>query len=316
MGYFSIRIIMNYAQKAENKRCPPLVSIILISMNRKEMLENCLRSVQRQVFQDVEIIVVDNASSDGTGDMVQTLFPGVRYFYLSDNLGVPGGRNYAVRKSEGEFCVFIDDDAIFADNNAINRVVMYFQSDFTLGCIAFRIVQPSDEREEYKGIPRADKKTINTDYECSYFCGAGFACRRSLFIETGMFWEPLFYSGEELDFCYRLVNQGHTILRSSAISVIHCETPHARIKGEWIYYGARSRFLVAARNLPWIKALSHILLWWGYFLIYGIKTGHIFYFFRGVIHAIIDLPKALQTRSCITRKTIGKLTKLSGRIYY
>ena len=251
--------------KEHEKTHSPQISLILVSMNRKEMLESCLRSVQKQTFPDVEIIMVDNASGDGTGDMVRSLFPDVRYFYLSSNLGAAGGRNYGVRKSKGEFCVFLDDDAVFAYDDALNRVVSYFRSDNRLGCIAFRIVNPGDGCEEYKSIPRADKKIIHEDYECSYFCGAGFAVRRSLFLDMGMFWESLFFIGEELDFSYRLVNQGDEILRSSAISVIHYETPQARVPGKWIYYGVKSRCWLVARNLPWINVFSNTLLWWGSF---------------------------------------------------
>ena len=303
-------------KKADDNKRLPLVSVILLSMNRKDRLERCLRSVQKQTFADMEIIVVDNASCDGTGDMVRSLFPDARYFYLSNNLGVPGGRNYGVRMSTGEFCVFVDDDAVFAGDDSFNRVVSYFRSDNRLGCIAFRIVQPSDGCEEYKSIPRADKKIIHEDYECSYFCGAGFACRRSLFLKMGMFWESLFFIGEESDFSYRLLNEGYKILRSSAISVIHYETPQARVKGKWIYYGVRNRCWVAVRNLPWINVFSHILLWWGYFLLSGIRNRHIIYFIQGLKDALIGFPQAIRTRACLTKEAFAKLKILSGRIYY
>lgn len=290
--------------------------MVLISMNRKEMLESCLRSVQEQTYPNMEIIVVDNASSDGTGDMIQRLFPAVRYFYLSHNLGVPGGRNYGVRMSAGEFCVFIDDDAVFADTNALNRLVSYFRSDDRLGCVAFRIVKPGDGLEEYKSIPRADKKMMNEDYECSYFCGAGFAFRRELFMKTGMFWDDLFFIGEELDFSFRLVNEGYKILRSFAISVIHYETPQARIPGKWIYFGVRSRFWIALRNLPWRYAVPYTFLWWGYFFILSLRHRHLIYFMQGLKDALAGCPTALRIRHCISGETINKLKKLSGRVYY
>jgi GT2 family glycosyltransferase len=272
--------------------------------------------VQKQTHPDIEIIVVDNASFDGTGDMVQSMFPGVRYFYLSNNLGPPGGRNYGVRMATGEFCVFLDDDAIFADVDALKRLVSYFRSDSHLGCLAFRIVKPEDGLEEYKSIPRADKKIINEDYECSYFCGAGFAVKREIFLKTGMFWEHLFFIGEELDFSYRMMNEGYKILRSSAVSVIHYETPQARIPGKWIYFGMRSRFWIALRNLPWRYAVPYTFLWWGYFFILSLRHRHLIYFIQGVKDALAGLPRAMRSRRCISGETINKLKKLSGRIYY
>jgi GT2 family glycosyltransferase len=307
---------MSDIKKDDDTNSLQLVSVILLSMNRKELLENCLRSVQTQTHPNVEIIVVDNASCDGTGNMIRDQFPDIQYYYLSKNLGVPGGRNYGVWMAKGEFCVFLDDDAVFADEKALSRVVSCFRSDGNLSCIAFRIVKPGDHCEEYKSIPRLDKKIISEDYECSYFSGCGFAIRRSLFLKVGMFWESLFFIGEELDLCYRLMNEGRKIIRSYAISIIHYETPQARVNGKWIYYGIRSRFLVAIRNLPWINVFSHILLWSGYFLISAIRHRHIIYFIVGLKDALIDLPQAIRTRSCITRETVGKLKKLSGRIYY
>ena len=294
----------------------PRVSLIVVTMNRKEILKRCLESFSFQLHKDYEVIIVDNASSDGTGDLIRHAFPHVRYFFLTTNSGIPGGRNHGIRMAQGEFCVFIDDDAVFAENNALDQVISYFRSDNCLGCLAFRIVQPGDGCEEYKSIPRADKRILQEDYECSYFCGAGFAVRRSIFLEMGMFWEPLFFIGEELDFSYRLVNKGYKIMRSFAISVIHYETQQARVPGKWIYYGVRSRCWVAIRNLPWINVLSYTLLWWGYFLIAGVRNRHIIYFMKGIKDTINDLPKAMKTRSCIAKGTVGKLKKLSGRIYY
>jgi GT2 family glycosyltransferase len=161
-----------------------------------------------------------------------------------------------------------------------------------------------------------DKKIIHEDYECSYFCGAGFACRRSLFLEVGLFWEPLFFIGEELDFSYRLVNKGYKIVRSSAISVLHYETSQARVPGKWIYFGMRNRCWVALRNLPWRYAVFHAFLWWGYYFILAFKHWHPIFFLRGLKDAITGLPKVLKSRAPIPRETLEKLKKLSGRTYY
>jgi radical SAM protein with 4Fe4S-binding SPASM domain len=97
----------------ENKTCEqrlPRLSVILITMNRQHILKQCLESILRQKFADYEIVIVDNASNDGTGDMVQCLFPEARYVPLSKNLGAPGARNYGARMATGEICVFIDDE--------------------------------------------------------------------------------------------------------------------------------------------------------------------------------------------------------------
>ena len=308
---------MNSSEKnALNNKKSHRFSVILITMNRKEILRKCLESIHLQKYDDYEIIVVDNASHDGTGDMVQRLFPDVRYFHSRNNLGVPGGRNYGLRMATGEICVFIDDDAIFADDKALGKIDAYFETDDRLGCLAFRIVQPNSCIDEYKGIPRADKKIIHADYECSYFCGAGFACHRNLFAEAGEFCDELFFTGEELDFSYRLLDKGYKILRSSAITVIHYEMPQGRVSGKWIYYGVRSRCWVAARNLPLINVISYTFLWWGYYFILSLRNGHLIYFMQGFKDAVAGFPRAMRSRRCISRETMNKLKELSGRVYY
>jgi GT2 family glycosyltransferase len=306
---------LNKENKTREQR-PPRLSVILITMNRQHILKQCLESILRQKFMDYEIVIVDNASIDGTGDMVQRLFPEARYFYLSDNVGAPGARNYGVRKATGEICFFLDDDAVFADNNALEKAMAYFDADHQLGCLAFRILEPHDGLEEYKSIPRADKKIINGDYECSYFCGAGFALRRNVFLEIGMFWEALFFIGEELDFSYRLIDRGYKIVRSFVISVIHYETPQARIPGRWIYFGMRNRSWVAVRNLPWTNVISQMFLWWGNFFILAVRNRYLLYFMQGFKDALAGLPLAMRTRHCISKETISKLKELSGRVYY
>jgi len=308
---------MNSENKAAlNNKPSHRLSVILVTMNRKDMLKKCLESLFLQNFIDYEVIIVDNASTDGTGEMVQCLFPDVLYVCLNANLGPPGGRNFGVRMASGEICVFIDDDARFNDHNALEKIDAYFDADQELGGLAFRIIRPQDGIEEYKSIPRVDKKIINEDYECSYFCGAGFALRHHIFSETGMFWEDLFFIGEELELSYRLIEKNYKIVRSYSIPVIHYETPQARVPGKWIFYGARNRLWIALRNLPWRYAVSHTLLWWGYYFIQSLRNRHPIYFIQGVKDAVLGLPKAVRGRACISQNTIKKLKILSGRVYY
>ena len=295
---------------------PPSLSVVLVSMNRKAILEHCLLKLQDQTLQDFEIIVVDNASTDGTEDMIRSRFPHVRYTRLEANLGPPGGRNAGVQMASGDLCVFLDDDAYFKDDDAFVRIRERFSREPQLDLAALRIIRPQDGREEYKSIPRADKKKIDEDYECSYFCGAGFALRRDVFLNIGGFWNNLIYLTEEQDLSYRLMDQGRRLLRLSSVSVVHNETPQARIPGKWIYFGARNRFWVALRNLPMRYVLTHTLLWWGYYFVMAAKNRHPVFYLRGVLDALKGAPGVLADRRAISEGAIARLKALSGRVYY
>jgi GT2 family glycosyltransferase len=300
--------------KAQNHS--PEVSVIILTMNRRHCLRSCLESIFRQTFSDLEVIVVDNGSTDGTGDTVRNEFPQAQYFRLDTNVGAPGGRNYGIRRARGKICVFLDDDAIFEESEAIEKAVAYFRSNEKLGLLAFRILDPHYRLEEYKSIPRADKTRIDDDYGCAYFCAAGFACRRLIFEDIGMFWEPLFYTGEELELSYRILEGNYTILRAAGISVVHYETPQARVPGKWIYFGVRNRFWVALRHLPWAYVATHALLWWGHLFVLSLKNRHPFFFFQGVRDAVLGIPEVLKDRSRLSLETLGELRRLSGRTWY
>ena len=259
----------------------PLVSYIIITMNRSDELADCLANVREQDYPHKEIIVVDNGSTDDTGEAVKNNFPEVRYIYLENNLGVSGGRNKGTLAAQGEICIYLDDDARFTDPAATAKAVEYFQNDARLACLAFTIRNAFTGVEDYKAIPRIDKKQFDQDYPCTYFCGAGFALRRKIFLELGMFWEKFFYGCEELDYSYRLLENGYRLMHSAAITIAHREVQQARPKGQWLYFNVRNRCWLAWRNLPWPYAVSTTVLWWGHTAVTSLRYGLFGYFVKG-----------------------------------
>jgi len=294
----------------------PLVSYIVITMDRRDELAGCLRNLQQQDYPGKQIIVVDNGSSDGTAAMVSGQFPEVDLIILKTNQGVAGGRNRAMEMARGELCIFIDDDARLADRQATRRTITYFKDDPQLACVAFFIRYAHTGCEQTGAIPRWDKRSIDEDYACSYFCGGGFALRRRIFMALGMFWETLWYGGEELDFSYRLLDKGYRLLRSAGIVVDHYEVPTSRPGGQWIYFNARNRCWIAVRNLPWLYAATTSLAWWCYTAYIDMKSGHFTSFARGFRDALSGLPAVLRARRCIGKRTVEKLRKLSGRRWW
>ena len=294
----------------------PLVSYIIITKNRSDELVDCLANLRLQEYHHKEIIVVDNGSTDETAPTVTNNFPEVRYIRLEENLGVSGGRNRGTLAAQGEICIYIDDDARLTDPGATGRAVDYFKRDAQLACLAFTIINAFTDVEDYKAIPRVDKQRIDHDYECTYFCGAGFALRREIFLELGMFWEKYFYGCEELDYSYRLLDRGYNIIHTAAISVAHREIQQARPKGQWLYFNTRNRAWLAWKNLPWLYALSMTLLWWTQGYLIGMRDGLLSYFVRGAKDGLAGLPEIVRQRVRIGRDTIKSLRTNSGRFWY
>lgn len=113
----------------------PLVSIIIPTYNRKDMVIRLIKSVLASTYKNIEIIVVDDASVDGTADAVKRTFANnksIRVVRNKINLFAAGSRNEGTRHSKGEYLFYVDDDNVL-DKNAINELVNMFEKDKTTG---------------------------------------------------------------------------------------------------------------------------------------------------------------------------------------
>ncbi len=293
----------------------PLVSCVVITMNRRQELPRCLTSLLSQTYRPLEWIVVDNASTDGTGELVREEFPAVRLVELSSNQGVPGARNRGVEAAQGAIVLFLDDDAQLVDDDAVDRAAKLFFTDPQLVCVSFLIRDGQTGDEERRSIPRVDKRPPADDYQSAYFCGTGFAVRREAFQAAGAFWEPLVYSGEEIDLSYRLLERGGRVLHSRRIEVVHRPSA-ARPSGQYVYYNLRSRCWVAVRNLPWPYVLSTTLCWWLHGAATALRQGYGGAWLRGTCDALRGIPAAWRTRRVISPRTRHFLRQHSGRLWY
>src|SRR3989344_8937104 len=100
-----------------------LVSIVVVTRNRKADLFDCLTSLHKQTYKNIEIIVVDNASDEIQEDFVKKYFPEIIVVRSRINLGGAGGRNLGIKFTKGEFLLFIDDDAV-ADDKLVEELLI------------------------------------------------------------------------------------------------------------------------------------------------------------------------------------------------
>ena len=90
----------------------PSISVVIITWNQLELLNRCLESLYSQFqFEHDEIIVIDNGSTDGTNDLIESNYPAVRYYRLDSNLGVGAARNRGIVASRCEYIMTLDNDA-------------------------------------------------------------------------------------------------------------------------------------------------------------------------------------------------------------
>ena len=93
-----------------------LVSIIVLNYNAGDLLLNCIKSIKESSYENIEIIVVDNISSDDSQIKCQKKYPEIKLIQNKENLGYCGGNNIGIQASKGEFIVILNPDTVFEPN--------------------------------------------------------------------------------------------------------------------------------------------------------------------------------------------------------
>ena len=116
----------------ENK---PLVSIVILNYNGKKYIKNCIESIKNQKYSNIELILVDNASTDGSMVGLKKLYPEIKLIINNQNLGSAKANNIGAESSKGEYLFFLNIDTKL-DSYCIDNLVETFKSDTEIGICA------------------------------------------------------------------------------------------------------------------------------------------------------------------------------------
>ena len=214
----------------------PLVSFVIATHNRGEVLIDCLRRTLSCGLpaDQIETIVVDNASTDNTPIRLTAALPQVHLISLSQNRGAVA-KNYGMFKARGEFIVVLDDDA-FPQPGAIMQMIRHFRDDKNLGAAVFDVTLP-DGAKEASAFP-------------DVCIGAGTGFRRTLLRKIGYFPAEFFMQAEEYDLSFRILQAGFSVQRFWDMPLTHLKTPGARIGQRTTRLDVRNNLYLLARYVP------------------------------------------------------------------
>ena len=221
------------------------LSIVITTKNRKEELRCALKSCREQSYPH-EVVLVDDASTDGTAEMVKSEYPEVRLEQARKSSGYIVQRNRAARLAKGDVIVSIDDDAAFSSSDVLSQVVRSFENE-RIGAVAIPYREPKKENRLLQMAPDADGIWIT-----SHFIGTAHALRRELFVRLGGYRESLVHQGEESDFAIRLLDAGYSVALGVSDEILHFESPK-RDYGRMDFFGARNQLL-------WVCSFTPLLI--------------------------------------------------------
>jgi N-acetylglucosaminyl-diphospho-decaprenol L-rhamnosyltransferase len=224
------------------------LSVIIVSYNTRELLRGCLDSVFASLGPglEYEVIVVDNASADGSTAMIRDDFPQVRLLSNSQNRGFAASNNQAIRESSGRYVILLNPDTVVRQR-ALERMIRVLDEGSGTGVVGPKLLFP-DGSLQHSGFTfptlamvfldffPLHNRLLNTSlngryprrlydrgeaFPVDHPLGAALMARREVIDEVGLLDERFFMYCEEIDWCMRIKKAGWQIVCCPQAEVVH-----------------------------------------------------------------------------------------------
>lgn len=255
---------------------PVGISIIVVSRNRCDRLCQGLRRIiqdGRFRSQVSEVVVVDDASTDGTEAALRERFPEVTLVRLATRRGIPEARNQGARHATGDLLLFLDDDGLLADVDCLAELAAALRRGDALGAAALEVqdVEPDElvdrcASRTTSSVPSSrDPRHEHGDdirlVPAYTFFGGAVLLKRAAFEAVGGYSPDLFYSHEEDDLSLRLWRAGFRVVACPEVRFLHerSDRPVWSVRWRKVFYYYRNRLIVQWRHLPGQHALRETL---------------------------------------------------------
>jgi GT2 family glycosyltransferase len=239
-----------------------LFSIVIPNWNGKPFLAPCLDALARQTYPDLEIIIVDNASHDGSQALIRAAYPQVRLIELPTNRGFTGACNAGMAAARGAYICLLNNDTE-VDAGWAAAVVDAFVRHPDVGSVASKMLLYEkrdhihttgdyftvDGRAGNRGVWEQDRGQYDTEDYVFSACGGSSVYRRALLDQVGLLDDDFFFSGEDVDLGWRAQWVGWRCLYVPSAVVYH----HLSATGGGVtasYHDGRNLIYILVKNYP------------------------------------------------------------------
>jgi GT2 family glycosyltransferase len=303
-GQMSLENVSKFNPNSEKQWVEiPFVSVVCLTHNRKSKVLNLLQTLQLQSYQHYEVILIDNASTDGTREAVENLFSGVKIIPLNENLGMVA-YNAGFQEARGEYILVIDDDAVPVSPDWITQIVSCFLANQLLGVVSCKI-RMKDSGEVAPDNPEHNREGNDTKgYPCASYNGTGAGLRKEIFNQVSYYPQFFFRSMLEAYLCTRIIDAGWEVRYFPQIEVWH-DRPTGSVNRVLTYYGMRNYFLYVWSLGPAGFPIFFETVRYAGFLYKSALKGivSISLVTRSILDACWLVPKALKSRKPVSAST-------------
>lgn len=258
----------------------PKVSIVILNFNTKDLLERLLPFVLKTTYDNIEIVLADNASSDGSLDFVKANFPTIKCIQIDSNLGFAGGYNEALSQLDTDYWVLLNSD-VEVDASWLEPLMETMMADDKIAAVQPKILSYNNRGQfEYAGASgglidkyaypfcrgrlfdqlEMDNGQYDTQMEVFWATGAALLVRASVYKELSGLDADFFAHMEEIDLCWRMKNRGYQIWVNPTSTVYHigggtldAHSPHK------VYLNFRNNLVLITKNMPTGQAIRVLI---------------------------------------------------------
>jgi len=273
----------------------PSVAVVILNWNGKAYLEQFLPGILQSKYDNLQIIVGDNASTDDSVAFVQEKFPSVKIIRNEVNYGFAGGYNKVLERVDADYFILLNSD-VEVTPNWIQPVIDLMESDTTIAAAQPKIKWYNDKNQfEYAGaaggyldiyafpfcrgrlfnVYEQDKGQYNDTKEIFWASGAAFFIKSKCWKEAGGLDADLFAHMEEIDLCWRLKNLNYKIMYCPDTEVYHVGGGTLQTENPFkTYLNFRNNLIIMQKNLPagdavfriFIRICIDFIAWWHFLL--------------------------------------------------
>jgi len=238
------------------------LSIIIVNYNTKDLLENCLVSVFKAVApkNGLEVIVVDNNSTDGSRDMVAKRFKQVKLVRNKENLGFARANNEGFGVAKGKYLLFLNSDTVVKRYSFV-KPLKFIKNHPKAGAVTIKLITADGtiDLDNHRGFPtpwasfchffglsalfphsillnsyHLGQKKLNRIHSIPVAAGSFLLMSAKLFDEIGRWDEAYYFYGEDIDLCYRIGQAGYKIIYYPKVSALHLKGASSGLRKETV----------------------------------------------------------------------------------
>jgi GT2 family glycosyltransferase len=257
-----------------SETAPPQATVVIVTKNRKDDLRRALTSTFIQSGVTFDVLVFDDASTDGTPEMVRAEFPQARLHVAEVSTGHIVHRNRGTELARSPIVVIIDDDSAFESPDTLAKTLAEFD-DPAIGAVAIPFINQGDSHVTQRA------PDTNHTWVSFKFIGAAHALRRDAFLKVNGYRTELVHFGEEADLCARLLQAGYVTRLGNAPPARHFLSPIRNRTWER-YYAARAGIVTSYMNMPALMVAPTLIAWTCREVLLIARHGHPGATFRGI----------------------------------